>query len=345
MSTDIYRDRVPELKGKERQDARLLLTSRAKTLGAVHRSLKARGPNQELNREESEMAKALWRSGEWDIRQLAWIFNRSIRRMYLALERSVEADLEEASQWLPVIGFEDSYEISRSGKVRNKRTGRTIKPVSTERSGRRYRIVTLSAGGKRKAFTLHRLVYAHFNGPIGPREFIEFRDGDDSNVSASNLVKAGWWTNGMRSGKARRFLCLLSAQVFKSALEASKKLNIPVTNLYTSCLPKLPARYYLAEIDGANGLLAVSEWVLAELEAFDPNGDNGLCGLYEQAYVSLCRFSAAEAEEAASFALMGLEALYKTVTGERPPGELYWFYSNKQRADMLRGFINLMTIK
>lgn len=63
------------------------------------------------------------------------------------------------SEWLPVKGFEEYYEVNRSGSVLSKRNGRLLSPT-IDRYG--YEKVTLCVGGKSFYRTIHRLVAMTF---------------------------------------------------------------------------------------------------------------------------------------------------------------------------------------
>ena len=106
--------------------------------------------------------------------------------------------------WLPVIGFEDSYEVSDHGRVRSlDRTvhnrskgatrirGRELKQMETKKG---YLTVALYKGGVRQIRPVHRLVLEAFVGSSpGSASQACHADGDPKNNRLSNLR---WASNG-----------------------------------------------------------------------------------------------------------------------------------------------------
>ena len=99
--------------------------------------------------------------------------------------------------WLPIAGYEGSYEVSDLGRVRSldrlvphgarlmRVDGRILKQLVNSRSG--YLAVSLCLGGKNHTFTVHRLVANAF---LGPRpELLEccHSNGDPLDNRAANL--------------------------------------------------------------------------------------------------------------------------------------------------------------
>ncbi len=151
---------------------------------------------------------------------------------------------------VPVVGFEDFYEISNHGTIRgvdrrvvrtrNGKThlltceGRVLKPGGDTVG---YFVITLSNGGERYASSIHRLVAKAF---VPAPEGVEFSDlqvnhidGDKKNNKASNLE---WLTqqdnikhaisNGMKpkfSGGFRGADPLLTIEQVKKAKKLLKK--------------------------------------------------------------------------------------------------------------------------
>ena len=97
----------------------------------------------------------------------------------------------DIERWLPVVGYESSYEVSnigrvkRIGKGRGSKNGRILK--STERSG--YPMVALWSGNKRVLVTVHRLVALAFLGQ--PRHGFEVNHKD--NIRSHNNVENLEW--------------------------------------------------------------------------------------------------------------------------------------------------------
>lgn len=64
--------------------------------------------------------------------------------------------------WLPVVGYEDIYDVSAAGGVRNRKTGRVLKQGTSDT---RYKVVVLWKGKKGTSKAVHRLVLEAFVGP------------------------------------------------------------------------------------------------------------------------------------------------------------------------------------
>ncbi|MEJ9158669.1 NUMOD4 domain-containing protein [Bacillus cereus] len=101
-------------------------------------------------------------------------------------------------KWLPVVGYEGSYEVSNTGEVRtdaNKVTytkhhgirrwrQRSLKPKTCK--GRDFR-VDLWMNGKPKTFLIHRLVALAFLPKVEGKNSINHKDGNPKNNHVSNL--------------------------------------------------------------------------------------------------------------------------------------------------------------
>ena len=84
------------------------------------------------------------------------------------------------------IGIKDfpQYEVSNSGVIRNKRTGKTIKPYVGKRG---YPVVPLWCEGKQYMKTVHRIVATAFIPNPQNKPEINHIDGNKLNFSLSNL--------------------------------------------------------------------------------------------------------------------------------------------------------------
>lgn len=112
--------------------------------------------------------------------------------------------------WLPVDGWQETYEVSSFGRVRHRRTFH-IKALNF--SGRGYLFVHLDDGRHRKSVNVHRLVaLAHVPNPNGMPE-VNHLDGNKANNLAGNLE----WTT--RSGN------LLHAYANRLKQHPSARLN------------------------------------------------------------------------------------------------------------------------
>lgn len=100
-------------------------------------------------------------------------------------------------EWRPVIGFEDSYEVSNLGRVRSKtrmvKNGKTsmrlqegnIRKTSITRLG--YENVGMSKDCKEKKYYVHRLVAQAFIPNTEDKETVNHIDGVKTNNCVSNL--------------------------------------------------------------------------------------------------------------------------------------------------------------
>ena len=86
--------------------------------------------------------------------------------------------------WRQVEGFEDAYEVSSDGRVRNVRNGNLL---AGSISANGYVRVSLSANGRSKQTSVHRLVAEAFvEKPVGKGE-VNHKNGDKQDNSAENL--------------------------------------------------------------------------------------------------------------------------------------------------------------
>ncbi|WP_406817397.1 HNH endonuclease [Mycobacterium sp. M23085] len=110
----------------------------------------------------------------------------------------VEVQHFGAEVWLPAWGFEDSYDVSTFGRVRNRRTGRILAA-----SGR-YPSVRL--GGRTVA--VHRLMGETYLGGPWPGQVVCHQDDDPNNLWICNLAYGSRRDNAadaIRHGVRRRW--------------------------------------------------------------------------------------------------------------------------------------------
>ena len=100
-------------------------------------------------------------------------------------------------QWCPILGYEESYEISNQGKVRSLdretwdgRCWRKIKgkPIKSFRQSNGYLTVNLSKGSITKTRTVHSLVLESFIGLAENGQQCRHLDGDRTNNCLHNLT-------------------------------------------------------------------------------------------------------------------------------------------------------------
>jgi len=85
--------------------------------------------------------------------------------------------------WKPIKGYENNYEISDLGNVRNKKTKQLL---IGDKNNAGYRRVTLYSPVKKRYF-IHRLVAYHFCKGYSPDLIVNHRDGNKTNNAAINL--------------------------------------------------------------------------------------------------------------------------------------------------------------
>jgi len=85
---------------------------------------------------------------------------------------------------MPVVGdFTQPYEASNTGKIRNARTGKTLKPRISDRG---YLRIGLATAGGSRSIALHRLVAGAFHGMCDGLE-VNHIDGNKLNNTPNNL--------------------------------------------------------------------------------------------------------------------------------------------------------------
>lgn len=156
-------------------------------------------------------------------------------------ERKVKIEL-----WKDIPGYEGYYVASNLGRIKalqreicqNKNSTiykrimreQIIKPRKIN-SG--YLIARLSKNGKCKAYTVHSLVYAAFNGKYPTKFQINHKDGNKENNSLYNLELVTRSENIKHSykflnhkKKSQKVLCVNTKEVFNSIIEAANAMNI-----------------------------------------------------------------------------------------------------------------------
>lgn len=102
-------------------------------------------------------------SGPYPTREVA----RKERERLRYLE-NVGRQFMPGEDWMPVVGFESTYEVSSLGRVRRLVSGKGVGAghlLSIRLSIHGYPVVTLCASGKPKTFAVHILVLSAFRGP------------------------------------------------------------------------------------------------------------------------------------------------------------------------------------
>lgn len=137
--------------------------------------------------------------------------------------------MEKRALWtvIEIDGTETNYEVSDDGRVRNSKTQRQLKQVTTKRG---YKRVTFKVGKKAKSLLVHRLVATAFIPNSKNLPQVNHLDEDKTNNLASNLqwVTAKQNINhslNSRSGKRSKLpreIVLSIVEKFKSGLSQTK---------------------------------------------------------------------------------------------------------------------------
>ena len=151
--------------------------------------------------------------------------------------------------WKDIFDYENIYQISNKGNVRNIRTNKMLKPCVNSDG---YYTVLLSKDGKSKSFKVHRLVATHFLKEVKIQ--VNHKNGikTDNNVDNlefvtmhENIIHS--WISGLSKGKyknvgnrARRIIQIdkkTGAEIreFNSIYEASENTGITHTSIQ-NCL-------------------------------------------------------------------------------------------------------------
>jgi hypothetical protein len=99
------------------------------------------------------------------------------------------APFSPVETWLPVLAFEDFYEVSSEGRIRGvRRRGSAGGVLAPGRHPEGYWQVTLSVDGTRTTRTLHSLVAEAFIGPCPEGMEVRHLDGQRTNTQVANLA-------------------------------------------------------------------------------------------------------------------------------------------------------------
>ena len=124
-----------------------------------------------------------------------------------------------------IIKFENTYQISNTGKVRNKKTGLLLKPKYNKK-GYQYINLSYSHTGRVKWY-IHRLVAVHFIPNLENKPQVNHIDGNKQNNNVNNLE---WCTNDENQKHA-----ILNNLHYQGEQHKSHKFN----EINVKLLPKL----------------------------------------------------------------------------------------------------------
>lgn len=99
-------------------------------------------------------------------------------------------------EWKHVSGYVN-YEVSNKGRIRNKHSGRVLKPQIV----RGYHYVSLSNSGKRKTHQLHRLIAKEFLTTFSEELVVNHKDGNKLNNVLDNLEMVSQADNLYHAGQ------------------------------------------------------------------------------------------------------------------------------------------------
>jgi|SRR5215469_3662062 len=136
-----------------------------------------------------------------------------------------------AERWLPVVGYEGSYEVSDFGRVRSLAR---IDPI-----GRRAGVILRShlnlngylqvctyKAGRRHSCLVHHLVARSFLGQCPAGKQLDHLDGDKLNNKASNLEYVSPKENTQRAIRTGRNPCILGEKHPKAKLSDAQIVEI-----------------------------------------------------------------------------------------------------------------------
>ena len=146
--------------------------------------------------------------------------------------------------WKDIKGYEDEYEVSNLGRVRNKITKKILKL----KKDNGYLRVGLRKNGKQKYYYVHRLVYEVFIGEIPEGYQVNHKDENKENNILSNIdilmspkENSNWGTRTERSAKNRSKSVIqknLQGEVIKvwsSAREVYRQLGYSYKHISSCC--------------------------------------------------------------------------------------------------------------
>ena len=122
---------------------------------------------------------------------------------------------------IPVIGFEEFYEVSSFGRIRRKVDGRQfkagmiLKPYDVAKL--KYKMVEIHNRVSRKKVLVHRMVAIAFLGEAPPPLQVRHRDGISSHNKATNLM----WGTAKENGEDK----VLHGNSLKGIRNAAAKLS------------------------------------------------------------------------------------------------------------------------
>lgn len=146
--------------------------------------------------------------------------------------------------WKKVPGFNDKYEVSNTGNVRNEK-GHLLRPFLTHQG---YLMVTLCENGKRKQIRLNRLVAEAFIANPDNKPEVNHKNGIKTDNAATNLEWATKSENMIHAYKSglqkkgkhhiRKVVCLNDGKTYFSIGEAARAYDMNRNAVSACCRRK-----------------------------------------------------------------------------------------------------------
>ena len=149
-------------------------------------------------------------------------------------------------QWKEIKGYEGLYEVSNTGKVRSVllTTGRRPRELKLHMRGFYQFVGLYDKEGKRKQYSIHRLVAEMFISNPNNKPQVNHLDGNKLNNYVSNLE----WVNNSENQKhafknklqnsnhcTRKVKCIELDKTYNSIVECAYDLKIAQQNIWKVC--------------------------------------------------------------------------------------------------------------
>jgi hypothetical protein len=177
----------------------------------------------------------------------------------MSKEEFIESISQEGEIWKSVVGYEDSYMVSNYGRVisiktecLNVRNGKTFirhfKPyickIQFEGGNTDYGLISLTSQGKRKTYSIHRIVATAFIPNPNNYPCVDHIDDNPKNNKADNLQ---WCSYHINNSKEHRITSDFAARKGKSKPSYIKK---PIVAIQDGIVVKTYPSMWEATLDG-----------------------------------------------------------------------------------------------
>lgn len=144
--------------------------------------------------------------------------------------------------WKDIEGYEGLYQISSLGRVKSLYNSKEIiRKTRINKFG--YPYLNLSKNGKKKTFTVHRLVALAFLPNPDNLSQVNHIDEDKTNNRVENLewcsakYNANFGTRNMRGSfkRYKKIICIETGKIYLSLSEASKQTGFSQSALSSAC--------------------------------------------------------------------------------------------------------------